>query len=85
VHQLAALICRVKFENDDPMSHLADIPKILKELLPQDQLRLLPPDDWKRVSGKTTKSPHCWLLWRLFVRTGGRTVFGSNDPEILSA
>ncbi|KAG7265494.1 hypothetical protein CRUP_003583 [Coryphaenoides rupestris] len=46
VHQLAALIYCVKFEND--MSHLANIPKILKELLPQDQLRLLSPDDWKR-------------------------------------
>lgn len=48
VHQLAALIYRVKFEEDK--SHFQNIPKILKDLVPQDQIRLLSPDDWKRVS-----------------------------------
>ncbi|MEQ2234736.1 Unconventional myosin-VIIa, partial [Ilyodon furcidens] len=48
VHQLAALIYRVKFEEDK--SHFQNIPKILKDLVPQDQMRLLSPDDWKRVS-----------------------------------
>ncbi|XP_023197958.1 unconventional myosin-VIIa-like isoform X2 [Xiphophorus maculatus] len=46
VHQLAALIYRVKFEEDK--SHFQNIPKILKDLVPQDQIRLLSPDDWKR-------------------------------------
>lgn len=50
VHQLAALIYRVKFEEDK--SHFHNISKILKELIPQDQMRLLSPDDWKRVSTK---------------------------------
>lgn len=50
VHQLAALIYRVKFEEDK--SHFHNISKILKELLPQDQIRHLSPDDWKRVSSE---------------------------------
>lgn len=44
--QLAALIYRVKHEED--RSHLHNIGKVLKELVPQDMIRLLPPDDWKR-------------------------------------
>lgn len=48
VHQLAALIYRVKFEEDK--SSFQNISKILKELVPQDQIRHLSPDDWKRVS-----------------------------------
>ncbi|TMS14178.1 Unconventional myosin-VIIa [Larimichthys crocea] len=46
VYQLAALIYRVKFEEDK--SHFQNIAKILKDLVPQDQIRHLPPDDWKR-------------------------------------
>lgn len=46
--QLAALIYRVKFEDDK--SYFPSIPKILKELIPQDLIRQLSPDDWKRVS-----------------------------------
>ncbi|KAM7373970.1 hypothetical protein PAMP_006654 [Pampus punctatissimus] len=46
VHQLAALIYRVKFEEEK--SHFHNISKILKELVPQDQIRHLSPDDWKR-------------------------------------
>ncbi|KAK2894426.1 hypothetical protein Q8A67_011655 [Cirrhinus molitorella] len=46
VFQLGALIYRVKFEDDK--SHFPSIPKMLKELIPQDLLRQLSPDDWKR-------------------------------------
>ncbi|XP_053723375.1 unconventional myosin-VIIa-like isoform X3 [Synchiropus splendidus] len=46
VLQLAALIYRVKFEEDK--SHFPSIPKILRELVPQDLLRQMSPDDWKR-------------------------------------
>uniref|UniRef100_A0A8B9JP57 Myosin VIIAb n=1 Tax=Astyanax mexicanus TaxID=7994 RepID=A0A8B9JP57_ASTMX len=46
VFQLAALIYRVKFEEDK--SQFINISKILKELVPQDQIRQLSPDDWKR-------------------------------------
>lgn len=47
VFQLGALIYRVKFEDDK--SHFPSIPKMLKELVPQDLIRQLSPDDWKRV------------------------------------
>ncbi|XP_019385991.1 PREDICTED: unconventional myosin-VIIa isoform X1 [Crocodylus porosus] len=46
VLQLAALIYRVKFEDDK--SYFPSIPKLLKELVPQDLIRQLAPDDWKR-------------------------------------
>lgn len=47
VFQLGALIYRVKFEDDK--SHFPTIPKILRELVPQDLIRQMSPDDWKRV------------------------------------
>ncbi|XP_063807345.1 unconventional myosin-VIIa isoform X4 [Pseudophryne corroboree] len=46
VLQLAALIYRVRFEDDK--SYFPNIPKMLKELVPQDLIRQLNPDDWKR-------------------------------------
>ncbi|XP_061207361.1 unconventional myosin-VIIa isoform X3 [Neopsephotus bourkii] len=46
VLQLGALIYRVKFEDDK--SYFPSIPKLLKELVPQDLIRQLSPDDWKR-------------------------------------
>lgn len=47
LNQLAALIYRVKYEEDKSYFH--NIAKILKDLVPQDQIRYLSPDDWKRV------------------------------------
>ncbi|KAM6933947.1 unconventional myosin-VIIa-like isoform 3-T4 [Xenentodon cancila] len=46
VFQLAALIYRVKFEDDK--SHFPAIPKMLRELVPQELIRQMSPDDWKR-------------------------------------
>ena len=46
--QLGALIYRVKFEEDK--SYFPSIPKMLRELVPQDLIRQVSPDDWKRVS-----------------------------------
>uniref|UniRef100_A0A3B3QSH9 Myosin VIIAa n=1 Tax=Paramormyrops kingsleyae TaxID=1676925 RepID=A0A3B3QSH9_9TELE len=46
IFQLAALIYRVKFEDDK--SHFPSIPKMLRELVPQDLIRQMSPDDWKR-------------------------------------
>ncbi|KAM4796151.1 LOW QUALITY PROTEIN: unconventional myosin-VIIa [Rhinophrynus dorsalis] len=46
VLQLGALIYRVKYEDDK--SYFPNIPKMLKELVPQDLIRQLNPDDWKR-------------------------------------
>ncbi|KAL3848316.1 hypothetical protein ACJMK2_019184 [Sinanodonta woodiana] len=44
--RLAALIYRVKFGDDK--QNLTNIPKMLKDLLPSDSLRIQSPDDWKR-------------------------------------
>uniref|UniRef100_A0A8C3VGU1 Myosin VIIA n=1 Tax=Catagonus wagneri TaxID=51154 RepID=A0A8C3VGU1_9CETA len=46
VLQLGALIYRVKFEEDK--SYFPSIPKLLRELVPQDLIRQVAPDDWKR-------------------------------------
>ncbi|XP_072849569.2 unconventional myosin-VIIa isoform X3 [Pogona vitticeps] len=46
VFQLAALIYRVKFEDDK--TYFPSIPKLLKELVPDPLIRQLSPDDWKR-------------------------------------
>nr|XP_054590278.1 unconventional myosin-VIIa isoform X2 [Nothobranchius furzeri] len=59
VHQLAALIYRVKFEEDN--SHFQTTSKILKDLVPQDQIRLQSPDDWKRS------------IMTLFIKQSGKT------------
>lgn len=48
VHQLAALIYRVKYDEDKSQFH--NMSKVLRELVPQDQIRHLSYDDWKRVS-----------------------------------
>lgn len=61
VHQLAALIYRVKFEEDK--SHFHNMSKILKELVPQDQIRHLSPDDWKRVSTRRFKNGKKRNVW----------------------
>ncbi|XP_068600827.1 unconventional myosin-VIIa-like [Brachionichthys hirsutus] len=45
-NQLAALIYRVKFDEDK--SHFNSMSKILKELVPQDQIRHQSPDDRRR-------------------------------------
>lgn len=58
LNQLAALIYRVKYEEDKSNFH--NISKILKELVPQDQIRHLSPDDWKRVSGLNHGSLVCF-------------------------
>ncbi|RXN27013.1 unconventional myosin-VIIa-like isoform X2 [Labeo rohita] len=46
--QLAALIYRVRFEEDKSQFH--NFSKMLKELVPQDMIHQLSPDDWKRQS-----------------------------------
>jgi hypothetical protein len=65
VLQLGALIYRVKFEEDK--SYFPSIPKLLRELVPQDLIRQISPDDWKRVSVRGTArtrdpSMGLWLL-----------------------
>ncbi|CAB1316642.1 unnamed protein product [Coregonus sp. 'balchen'] len=62
----------VKFEEDK--SQFPNIPKMLKELIPQDQIRHLSPDDWKRSivalfnkqSGKTREEAKLSFLKVIF-------------------
>lgn len=65
INQLAALIYRVKFEDDK--SHFQNISKILKDLVPQDQIRNLSPEDWKRVRRQRNqakiKSEGCFFVF----------------------
>ncbi|XP_038844411.1 unconventional myosin-VIIa-like [Salvelinus namaycush] len=72
VFQLGALIYRVKFEEDK--SQFPNIPKMLKELIPQDQIRHLSPEVWKRSivalfnkqSGKTREEAKLSFLKVIF-------------------
>ncbi|XP_069496099.1 unconventional myosin-VIIa isoform X3 [Ambystoma mexicanum] len=96
VLQLGALIYRVKFEDDK--SYFPNIPKMLKELVPQDLLRQLTPDDWKRSivayfnkhAGKTREEAKLAFLKTIFKwSTFGSAFFEvkqttePNFPEIL--
>ncbi|XP_064297576.1 unconventional myosin-VIIa isoform X3 [Phalacrocorax carbo] len=96
VLQLAALIYRVKFEDDK--SYFPSIPKLLKELVPQDLIRQLSPDDWKRSivayynkhAGKTREDAKLAFLKIIFKwPTFGSAFFEvkqttePNYPEIL--
>ncbi|NWU93224.1 MYO7A protein, partial [Upupa epops] len=96
VLQLGALIYRVKFEDDK--SYFPSIPKLLKELVPQDLVRQLSPDDWKRSivayynkhAGKTREEAKLAFLKIIFKwPTFGSAFFEvkqttePNYPEIL--
>ncbi|KAL0191060.1 hypothetical protein M9458_013758, partial [Cirrhinus mrigala] len=43
---LGALLFRVKVDNDKTQSPM--IPRMLKELVPNDQLKVMSADDWKK-------------------------------------
>ncbi|XP_043926793.1 unconventional myosin-VIIb-like [Protopterus annectens] len=45
--QLAGMIYKVKFNKD--RTQLANIPKILKELVPADMVRAMSPEEWKKA------------------------------------
>ncbi|KAG7333068.1 hypothetical protein KOW79_003203 [Hemibagrus wyckioides] len=96
VFQLAALIYRVKFEDDK--SYFPSIPKMLKELIPQDLIRQLSPDDWKRSivayfnkhAGKAREEAKLMFLKIIFKWTTFGSAFFEvkqttepNFPEIL--
>ncbi|XP_043929284.1 unconventional myosin-VIIa [Protopterus annectens] len=96
VLQLGSLIYRVKYEDDK--SHFPNIPKMLKELVPQDLIRQMSPDDWKRSivayfnkhAGKTREEAKLAFLKILFKwPTFGSAFFEvkqttePNFPEIL--
>lgn len=61
--QLGALIYRVKFEEDK--SYFPSIPKLLRELVPQDLIRQVSPDDWKRVN--TEEQQREWGLSEWYI------------------
>ncbi|XP_044775771.1 unconventional myosin-VIIa isoform X3 [Neomonachus schauinslandi] len=94
VLQLGALIYRVKFEEDK--SYFPSIPKLLRELVPQDLIRQISPDDWKRSivayfnkhAGKSKEEAKLAFLKLIFKwPTFGSAFFEQttepNFPEIL--
>ncbi|KAM8903825.1 myosin VIIAa isoform 5-T9 [Spinachia spinachia] len=96
VFHLAALIYRVRFEDDK--SHFPTIPKMLRELVPQDLIRQMSPDDWKRSlvayfnkqAGKTREEAKLMFLKTIYKwPTFGSAFFEvkqttePNFPEIL--
>ncbi|KAF6104977.1 myosin VIIA [Phyllostomus discolor] len=94
VLQLGALIYRVKFEEDK--SYFPSIPKMLRELVPQDLIRQVSPDDWKRSivayfnkhAGKSKEEAKLAFLKLIFKwPTFGSAFFEQttepNFPEIL--
>lgn len=48
---LGALLFRVKVDNDK--TQVPMIPKMLKDLVPNDQLKAMSADEWKKVSSST--------------------------------
>lgn len=54
---VAALLFRIKVNNDK--SQLAMIPKMLKELVPADQQRLISESEWKKVREQQHKESSC--------------------------
>lgn len=86
VLQLGALIYRVKFEEDK--SYFPSIPKLLRELVPQDLIRQVSPDDWKRVN---TEEQWEWGLpeWDLgYPRSRGSKYWPAakgNAPPVMRA
>lgn len=51
---LGGLLFRVKVESD--MSQFVMIPKMLKDLVPADQQKIMSPDEWKKVKNKLYRS-----------------------------
>ncbi|XP_062054255.1 unconventional myosin-VIIa isoform X3 [Lepus europaeus] len=94
VLQLGALIYRVKFEEDK--SYFPSIPKLLRELVPQDLIRQISPDDWKRSivayfnkhAGKSKEEAKLAFLkvifkWPTFGSAFFEQTTEPNFPEIL--
>lgn len=52
--QLAALLFRVKVGEDK--SQTAMIPKMLKELVPNDMLKAMSADEWRKVSKREERA-----------------------------
>lgn len=57
---MAALLLRIKAGNGQPQA--ASIPRVLKELVPVDQLKAMSENEWKKVLGTTSlkKLPYYW-------------------------
>lgn len=53
---LGALLFRVKVDNDKTQFPM--IPRMLKDLVPNDQLKAMSADEWKKVSSSTLHSVH---------------------------
>lgn len=74
--QLAGLIYKVHFNND--RTQLAAIPKILKELVPENLLRAVSPDEWKKVRTSAFLS-HIYIYRALVDKTHWATLHFWSD------
>uniref|UniRef100_A0A8C9DLA7 Unconventional myosin-VIIa n=1 Tax=Prolemur simus TaxID=1328070 RepID=A0A8C9DLA7_PROSS len=78
VLQLGALIYRVKFEEDK--SYFPSIPKLLRELVPQDLIRQVSPDDWKRQ----TTEPNFPEILLIAINKYGVSLIDPRTKDILT-
>ncbi|XP_059806638.1 unconventional myosin-VIIa-like isoform X1 [Hypanus sabinus] len=90
--QIAAFLYKVKFDSDKSQFH--NIPKLLKELVPQDMLRIMSSEEWKKAvvamfnkhAGKTRDEVKLGFLKMLHrLATFGSTFFEVkqiSDPKI---
>lgn len=70
---LGGLLFRVQVDSD--RSQFVMIPKMLKELVPADQIKSASPEEWKKVKGDTSI---CLRKWKSIF--GG----GTNRDEALT-
>lgn len=61
---MAALLLRIKAGNSQPQ--VAMIPRMLKELVPVDQLKGASENEWKKVRGATTYKTTILFFWFVF-------------------
>ncbi len=54
---LGALLFRVKVDNDKTQFPM--IPRMLKDLVPNDQLKAMSAEEWKKVRSSALYSVHC--------------------------
>lgn len=64
---LGGLLFRVEVDSD--RSQFVMIPKMLRELIPADEIKIMSPDEWKKVRKKCTEAG--WELMPVYLCGGG--------------
>lgn len=60
---LAGLIYKAQFDNDQ--SQLSSVPKILRDLVPENLTRLMSSEEWRKVSGDSGGGSHLGMTGTL--------------------